>query len=130
MSAVAGRGLSFYVVDFDCSSLHVTALACVLHFSDKNVLYNPVDFLLANGIEPNSHVMSQNLTAFDWLLTDKPQYFGLISGWGNPTGVVLLIVLLIMFICSMHWVRKDGYFEVKHHFSLVHAQVSFFFYHK
>jgi len=41
-----------------------------------------------------------------------PQYFGLIPGWANPTGVALLVILLIMFVCSMKWVRKGGYFEV------------------
>lgn len=78
----------------------------------KNALETPVAFLLANGIEPNVHVLSQNLTALDWLLTDKPHYFGLVPGWANPTGVVLLAVLVVMFVCSMKWVRKGGYFEV------------------
>jgi hypothetical protein len=80
--------------------------------SDKNVLETPVAFLLANGIEPNQYVASQNLTALDWLFTDRPHYFGLIGGWANPTGVVLIVVLMVMFVCSMKWVRKGGYFEV------------------
>ncbi len=80
---------------------------------DKNALHTPVAFLLANGIQPNHYVAGQNLTAVDWLFTDRPHYFGLIPGWANPTGVVLLVVLVIMFICSMKWVRKGGYFEVK-----------------
>ena len=46
------------------------------------------------------------------MLTAKPQYFGLIPGTALPTGVGLLVILLIMFICSMKWVRKGGYFEV------------------
>ena len=48
----------------------------------------------------------------DWLLTARPGIFGTVSGWANPTGVVLVFIFLIMFICSMKWVRKGGYFEV------------------
>ncbi len=82
--------------------------------SDKNALDTPVAFLLANGITPNHYVAGQNLTAIDWLFTDRPHYFGLIPGWANPTGVLLLVVLIVMFICSMKWVRKGGYFEVQY----------------
>ena len=84
-----------------------------LFLSVTNVLYTPVAYLLANGIEANHYVSSQNFTAVDWLLTNKPHYFGLIPGWANPSGVFLLIVLLVMAVCSMKWVRKGGYFEVK-----------------
>jgi len=78
----------------------------------KNVQHYPIAFLLANEIEANHYVSSQNFTAVDWLLTNKPHYFGLIEGWANPTGVFLLVVLLVMYVCSMKWVRKGGYFEV------------------
>ena len=81
-------------------------------FSVKNVQHYPIAFLLANEIEANHYVSSQNFTAVDWLLTNKPHYFGLIEGWANPTGVFLLVVLLVMYVCSMKWVRKGGYFEV------------------
>ena len=46
-----------------------------------------------------------------------PQYFGLIPGWANPTGVALLVILVVMVVCSMKWVRKGGYFEVRPKFS-------------
>ena len=68
--------------------------------------------MLANGIDANQYISSQNFTSVDWLLTNKPHYFGLIEGWANPTGVFLLVVLLVMYVCSMKWVRKGGYFEV------------------
>ena len=71
----------------------------------------PVIFLSNNGIDPK-HVIGANFTAVDWLFTNRPHYFGLIPGWANPTGVLVLIVLLVMSICSMKWVRKGGYFEV------------------
>ena len=58
-------------------------------------------------------LVQQNFTWVDWMLTSKPKYFGLVPGTAFPTGVGLLVILLIMFICSMKWVRKGGYFEVK-----------------
>ena len=51
-------------------------------------------------------------TAWDWLMTSGPGLFGLVAGLANPTGIVLLIILGIMFVCSMKWVRKSGNFEV------------------
>ena len=46
------------------------------------------------------------------LLTECPQKMGLVKGWANPTGVILLIILTLMVICSQAFVRKSGYFEV------------------
>ena len=83
-----------------------------VYFTDQNVLNTPNEFLLANGIDPNEYVIGGNLTAVDWLFTNRPHYFGLIPGWANPTGVSVLVVLLVMSVCSMKWVRKGGYFEV------------------
>ena len=48
----------------------------------------------------------------DWMLTDKPMSFGLIPGWANPTGIILIIVLTVMVICSMPFVRRGGFFEI------------------
>ena len=60
----------------------------------------------------NEYIRTQNFTVVDWLITDRPHLFGLIPGWANPTGVILIIILFIMYVCSMKWVRKGGYFEV------------------
>ena len=104
----------------------------------SNILVNPVAFLLINNIEPPDHwdvnitrvpgpmsplqvanmtqeymLTHDNWSAYNWLLTDQPGLFGLVAGWANPTGVILLLVLAIMFICSMKWVRKSGNFEVQ-----------------
>ena len=48
----------------------------------------------------------------DWMMTGKPMVFGLIHGWANPTGIVLIVLLTVMVICSMPFVRRGGYFEV------------------
>ena len=78
-----------------------------------NVQNHPDEFVDANNI-PRTYpsLANQNFTWVDWMLTAKPQYFGLVPGTAFPTGVGLLVILLIMFICSMKWVRKGGYFEV------------------
>ncbi len=46
-------------------------------------------------------------------MTAKPHVFGLIPGWANPTGVVLMCIIVVMVICSMPFVRRGGYFEVR-----------------
>lgn len=51
-------------------------------------------------------------TIGEWLLTDRPGLFGLIPGCANPTGVALLVILIVMFVCSQPFVRRKGSFEV------------------
>ena len=46
------------------------------------------------------------------MLTVKPGLFGLLGGVANPTGVGLLAIMIIMFICSLPFVRRTGHFEV------------------
>lgn len=53
-----------------------------------------------------------NYTLTDWLLTSKPGMFGLVGGVANPTGVALIIILVVMCICSQSFVRRGGSFEV------------------
>ena len=48
----------------------------------------------------------------EWLFTWMPHCFGLIPGIANPTGVILIIVLTVMVICSMPFVRRGGFFEI------------------
>ncbi|XP_018375602.1 PREDICTED: NADPH oxidase 5 [Trachymyrmex cornetzi] len=55
---------------------------------------------------------SGNYTMFEWLLTSRPGYFGLVVGSAYPTGVVLFIILVIMIVCSMSFVRRGGCFEI------------------
>lgn len=60
-------------------------------------------------------INKNNYTIYEWLFTSKPGLFGLISGWANPTGVALTIILLIMVPCSQKFVRRGGCFEVNIH---------------
>lgn len=54
----------------------------------------------------------EGFTVSEWLFTTDPELFGLIAGFANPTGVMLIIILLVMFICSQPFVRRGGCFEV------------------
>ena len=49
---------------------------------------------------------------WEWLFTVKPGVFGLAGGFANITGILLIIILTIMVICSHPIVRKSGHFEV------------------
>ena len=51
---------------------------------------------------------------WEWMLTSKPHVFGLFGGWANPTGILLLLILTVMFICSLPFVRRRGHFEVNY----------------
>ncbi|PSN29470.1 NADPH oxidase 5 [Blattella germanica] len=53
-----------------------------------------------------------NYTLTEWLLTDRPGKFGLVPGVANPTGIALIIILVIMFICSQPFFRHGGSFEL------------------
>lgn len=69
--------------------------------------------LLSGLIVVNDPVTNKNnYTLTDWLLTSKPGLFGLVGGVANPTGVALIIILLVMIICSQSFVRRGGSFEV------------------
>ncbi|XP_071869754.1 NADPH oxidase isoform X2 [Bombus fervidus] len=53
-----------------------------------------------------------NYTMSEWLLTSRPALFGLIGGYANPTGVILIVLLAVITMCSMPFVRRGGCFEV------------------
>lgn len=57
-------------------------------------------------------VNAANWTTSEWLLTSRPGLFGLVPGWANPTGVALLVVMLVMVLCSQPFIRRGGSFEV------------------
>lgn len=81
-----------------------------------NSVPDPVGLLTSNNIPLTVVNMPEPpktlWTYWDWLMTSSPGLFGLIGGWANPTGVALMAILTVMYICSMKWVRKGGYFEV------------------
>ena len=54
---------------------------------------------------------SKNLTTVDILFTTKAGV-GYVAGSAYITGWMILVILLIIFICSLPFVRRGGYFEV------------------
>ena len=48
---------------------------------------------------------------WELLLTTRPG-IGWVHGSASPTGVALLLLLLLMFACSSSCVRRSGHFEV------------------
>ena len=47
-----------------------------------------------------------------WVLTTNPGLFGLVAGLANPTGLGLMVTMIIIFTCSLPFVRRRGHFEV------------------
>lgn len=77
--------------------------------------------LVGTVIIKDEKMNSGNYTMSEWLLTSRPGYFGLVAGSAYPTGVILLIILVIMTVCSMSFVRRGGCFEVyMYFFTLLH----------
>lgn len=57
-------------------------------------------------------INANNYTLAEFFFTSRPGLFGLISGWANPTGFLLIAILMVMFVCSLPFVRRGGSFEV------------------
>ena len=87
--------------------LHKMQAATVNHFTLVSCL-----FTLVLAVLPEPNIDEDEYSAAEWLLTTKPGLFGLIGGYANPTGIVLIIILVIMFVCSQPFVRRGGSFEV------------------
>nr|CAD7198632.1 unnamed protein product [Timema douglasi] len=60
----------------------------------------------------NFSVNSNNYTLYEWIMTSKPGKYGMVGGAANPTGVSLIVILMVMFICSQSFVRRGGSFEI------------------
>jgi hypothetical protein len=51
-------------------------------------------------------------TYADWIFTMQPHLFAMMGGIANPSGVDLITILTIMFVCSLPFVRRRGHFEI------------------
>ena len=56
--------------------------------------------------------ISGKWTYLEWLLTKRPDVFGLYDGLAYPTGIALVLIMTIMVICSFPSIRRGGHFEV------------------
>ncbi|XP_046833687.1 NADPH oxidase 5 [Vespa crabro] len=55
---------------------------------------------------------SANFTMAEWIFSSKPKLFGLVEGCANPTGIALIVILVVMTVCSLPFVRRGGCFEI------------------
>ena len=51
-------------------------------------------------------------TYHEWMLTTRPHMLGLVQGFANPTGLVLMATMFVIFVCSLPCIRRRGHFEV------------------
>lgn len=104
------RGLSNYLPLDEHIHLHKMAGITVSILSLIHTIMHLLNF--STKVVNDEIVNASNYTIVEWLFTSKPGLFGFIPGWANPTGILLAIILLIIFICSQSFVRKKGSFEV------------------
>ncbi|XP_006758449.1 PREDICTED: NADPH oxidase 5 [Myotis davidii] len=121
-------------LNFDCSFIAVlmlrrcltwlraTRLAQVLPL-DQNIQFHQLMGYVVVGlslVHTVAHVVNFVLQAqsesspfqfWELLLTTRPG-IGWVHGLASPTGVALLLLLLLMFACSSSCIRRSGHFEV------------------
>ncbi|XP_023601626.1 NADPH oxidase 5 [Myotis lucifugus] len=121
-------------LNFDCSFIAVlmlrrcltwlraTWLAQVLPL-DRNIQFHQLMGYVVVGlslVHTVAHVVNFVLQAqsesspfqfWELLLTTRPG-IGWVHGLASPTGVALLLLLLLMFACSSSCIRRSGHFEV------------------
>ncbi|TRY70845.1 hypothetical protein TCAL_01216 [Tigriopus californicus] len=91
----------------------------IVHFINfgVNVVPDPLNYLHQNGLTPTMvgyHPPPEGgkYSFLEWMLTTRPNLFGLIAGWANFTGVFLIIIVCVMFFTSQPYVRRGGYFNL------------------
>jgi hypothetical protein len=104
---------------------YIHTLAMFIHFK-LNVLPDPENYLSKNGLSVDAAgyrpppERGANYSYADWMLTSKPRMFGLVPGWANLTGVVLMALTTLLLLTSEDCVRRGGYFNLFHYCHLSH----------
>ncbi|KAF3428053.1 hypothetical protein E2986_09001 [Frieseomelitta varia] len=111
-------------LNFNCSFILVLILRQCITFLrthgfnsvlplDQHIYLHKLTGILIGTIVVYDEILnSNNYTISEWLLTSRPALFGLVEGFANPTGIILIILLVIIMMCSMPFVRRGGCFEV------------------
>ncbi|XP_041448854.1 NADPH oxidase 5 isoform X2 [Drosophila obscura] len=110
LTYLRGRGLSSYLPLDHHVYLHKLTGITISVLSLVHTIMHLFNFSIIVINDPN--INAGHYTIGEWLLTDRPGLFGLIPGCANPTGVALLTILVVMFVCSQPFVRRKGSFEV------------------
>lgn len=91
----------------------------MVHFINfkTNVVDDPGNYLMRNGLTPDlagyhapEHGGKYSYT--EWMFTAKPHIYGLVPGWANITGVLLMILMVLMLVTSQEFVRRGGHFNL------------------
>ncbi|XP_049880958.1 NADPH oxidase 5 [Pectinophora gossypiella] len=104
------RGLSSLLPLDHHIYLHKLTGVLIVLYSAVHTLMHLCNFSLIVVNDPV--INANNYTVYEWLLTERPGLFGLVGGCANPTGVALLLILAVMFICSQPFIRRGGSFEI------------------
>ncbi|EDW02416.1 GH19904 [Drosophila grimshawi] len=110
LTYLRSRGLSSFLPLDHHVYLHKLTGITISVFSLVHTIMHLFNFSIIVINDPK--INAGHFTIGEWLLTDRPGLFGLIPGCANPTGVALLAILMVMFICSQPFVRRKGSFEV------------------
>ncbi|CAG5006751.1 unnamed protein product [Parnassius apollo] len=110
ITALRVRGLgSFLPLDHHIY-LHKLTGVLIIIYSIVHTVMHLCNFSLVVVKDPvlNAH----NFTVWEWIGTSRPGLFGLVGGAANPTGLALLVILLVLAVFSRPAVRRGGSFEV------------------
>jgi NADPH oxidase 5 len=90
--------------------LHKLTGWCIVFYGSLHTVMHIINFSFYVIYDPV--INADNYSLLEFFFTSRPGLFGLIPGWANPTGFLLIIILMVMFICSLPFVRRGGSFEV------------------
>ena len=60
----------------------------------------------------NSTMGAQPWTFSEWIFTSQPHLLGLSQGLANPIGIMLMVIIAVIFVCSLPFIRRRGHFEI------------------
>ncbi|VVC39275.1 Hypothetical protein CINCED_3A001760 [Cinara cedri] len=104
------RGLSLFLPLDQHIYFHKITGFFIFGYSILHTCMHLLNFSTVIIYDPNLNY--EGFTVSEWLLTTDPELFGLVAGYANPTGVLLIVILFVMFICSQPFVRRGGCFEI------------------
>lgn len=110
LTFLRSRGLSSVLPLDQHIYLHKLTGWLIVFFGCLHTVMHLINFSFFVVYDPV--INADNYTLAEFFFTSRPGLFGLIGGWANPTGFALIVILMVMFVCSLPFVRRGGSFEV------------------
>ncbi|KAL5288492.1 NOX5 family protein [Megaselia abdita] len=110
LTFLRSRGFSSYLPIDHHIYLHKVTGMVIAVLSLVHTFMHLLNFCIEVVNDPE--INANNYTTAQWLFTSTPGLFGLVAGWANPTGFALFFILLVMFLCSLPFIRRKGSFEI------------------